>query len=69
MAVSKGVSRAGFDVDIIGMVQFHLNYFTWKSNLNSEEYVGVYVTASHNPAEYNGIGFNTLMELALLKET
>ena len=34
------------------------NYFTWKSNLNSEEYVaGVYITASHNPAEYNGIRF------------
>ena len=59
MAVSKGVSRAGFDVDIIGMVPIPVaNYFTWKSNLNSEEYVaGVYITASHNPAEYNGIRF------------
>mgnify|MGYP003314730038 CR=1 FL=1 len=38
MAVSKGVSRAGFDVDIIGMVPIPVaNYFTWKSNLNSEE--------------------------------
>ena len=59
MAVSKGVSRAGFDVDIIGMVPIPVaNYFTWKSNLTSEEYVaGVYITASHNPAEYNGIRF------------
>ena len=52
MAVSKGASRAGFDVDIIGMVPIPVaNYFTWKSNLDSEEYVaGVYITASHNPA-------------------
>ncbi|MDG1545312.1 MAG: hypothetical protein BEU00_02345 [Marine Group III euryarchaeote CG-Epi3] len=59
MAVSKGVSKAGFDVDIIGMVPIPVaNYFTWKSNLKSEEYVaGVYITASHNPAEYNGIRF------------
>ena len=59
LAVSKGVSRAGFDVDIVGMVPIPVaNYFTWKSNLNSEEYVaGVYITASHNPAEYNGIRF------------
>ncbi len=59
LAVSKGVSRAGFDVDVVGMVPIPVaNYFTWKSNLNSEEYVaGVYITASHNPAEYNGIRF------------
>ena len=59
LAVSKGVSRAGFDVDIIGMVPIPVaNYFTWKSNLNSDEYIaGVYITASHNPAEYNGIRF------------
>ena len=66
LAVSKGVSRAGFDVDIIGMVPIPVaNYFTWKSNLNSEEYVaGVYITASHNPSDYNGfkaaIGKNVL---------
>ena len=59
LAVSKGVSRAGFDVDMIGMVPIPVaNYFTWKSNLDSEEYIaGVYITASHNPAEYNGIRF------------
>ena len=59
LAVSRGVSRAGFDVDIIGMVPIPVaNYFTWKSNLDSHEYIaGVYITASHNPAEYNGIRF------------
>ena len=58
-AVSAGISKAGFDVDIIGMVPIPVaNYFTWKSNLKSEEYIaGVYITASHNPAEYNGIRF------------
>ena len=59
MAVSKGISKAGFNVDIIGMVPIPVaNYFTWKSNLDSKEYIaGVYITASHNPAEYNGIRF------------
>ena len=59
MAVSRGVSKAGFGVDVIGMVPIPVaNYFTWKSNLNSENYIaGVYITASHNPAEYNGIRF------------
>ena len=58
-AVSAGITKAGFDVDIIGMVPIPVaNYFTWKSNLESEEYIaGVYITASHNPAEYNGIRF------------
>ena len=58
-AVSAGITKAGFDVDIIGMLPIPIaNYFTWKSNLESEKYIaGVYITASHNPAEYNGIRF------------
>ena len=38
MAVSKGVSKAGFNVDIIGMVPIPVaNFCTRKSNLDSEE--------------------------------
>jgi len=58
-AVSRGISKAGFDVDVIGMVPIPVaNFVTWKANSSSEPYLaGVYITASHNPAEYNGIRF------------
>ena len=58
-AVSVGISKAGFDVDVIGMVPIPVaNFTTWKANSTSEPYLaGVYITASHNPAEYNGIRF------------
>ncbi len=58
-AVSTGISRAGFDVDVIGMVPIPVaNYCTWKASLGDDPYLaGVYITASHNPAEYNGIRF------------
>ena len=58
-AVSKGISSAGFDVDIIGMVPIPVaNFCTWKASLGNNPYLaGVYITASHNPAEYNGIRF------------
>ena len=58
-AVATGISKAGFDVDVIGMVPIPVaNFTTWKANSTSSPYLaGVYVTASHNPAEYNGIRF------------
>jgi phosphomannomutase len=58
-AVATGISRAGFDVDVIGMVPIPIaNFVTWKANSTSNPYLaGVYITASHNPAEYNGIRF------------
>ena len=58
-AVSEGISRAGFDVDVIGTVPIPVaNYCTWKASLGDDPYLaGVYITASHNPAEYNGIRF------------
>ena len=58
-AVSRGISRAGFDVDVIGMVPIPVaNFCTWKASLGDKPYLaGVYITASHNPAEYNGIRF------------
>ena len=58
-AVATGISKAGFDVDVIGMLPIPVaNYFTWKASSGSNPYLGgVYITASHNPAEYNGIRF------------
>ena len=58
-AVATGISKAGFDVDVIGMVPIPVaNFTTWKANATSSPYLaGVYITASHNPAEYNGIRF------------
>jgi phosphomannomutase len=58
-AVAAGLSKAGFDVDVIGMVPIPVaNFTTWKANSTSSPYLaGVYITASHNPAEYNGIRF------------
>ena len=58
-AVAAGLSKAGFDVDVIGMVPIPVaNFTTWKANATSNPYLaGVYITASHNPAEYNGIRF------------
>jgi len=58
-AVATGISKAGFNVDIIGMVPIPIaNFVTWKAKSTSNPYLaGVYITASHNPAEYNGIRF------------
>ena len=58
-AVSIGISKAGFGVDVIGMVPIPVaNFTTWKASSSPTPYIaGVYITASHNPAEYNGIRF------------
>ena len=47
-AVSKGISRAGFDVDVIGMVPIPIaNFWTWSSGKTKNPYLaGVYITAT-----------------------
>ncbi len=50
-AVAKGLSDCGIDVVDIGMVLVGTFYF---AQYHLEAKGGVYVTASHNPSEYNG---------------
>ncbi len=53
-ALVAGITSTGVDVEIIGLVPIPIaNYWTWKNDFSA----GVYITASHNPAEYNGIRF------------
>ena len=51
-ALAKGVTDAGADVVDIGMVGTELVYFA-TSHLDADG--GIMITASHNPAEYNGL--------------
>ncbi len=51
-ALAKGVNDAGADVIDIGMVGTELVYFA-TSHLQADG--GIMITASHNPAEYNGL--------------
>ena len=54
MAVASGLASTGFDIEMIGLVPIPIaNYWTWKNDFCG----GIYITASHNPAEYNGIRF------------
>ena len=51
-ALCRGLLRSGVDVTDIGMVGTEEVYYaTFSLNLDG----GVMVTASHNPAKYNGI--------------
>jgi len=53
-ALVSGITSTGVDVEVIGLLPIPTaNYWTWKNELDA----GVYITASHNPAEYNGIRF------------
>ena len=53
-AVASGLASTGYNVEMIGLVPIPVaNYWTWKNDFCG----GVYITASHNPAEYNGIRF------------
>jgi phosphomannomutase/phosphomannomutase/phosphoglucomutase len=53
-AVSRGLSEAGVDVLDIGLCGTEMVYFA-TSFLNASG--GIMVTASHNPADYNGLKF------------
>ena len=53
-AVTAGLRSGGCDVVSVGMVPIPVaNWWTWHGDFAG----GVYITASHNPAEYNGIRF------------
>ena len=54
-ALIDGLTSAGFDVIDIGLVTTPMNYFAVGS---LEAAGGVQVTASHNPAPYNGLKFS-----------
>jgi len=52
---TRGMLECGLDVIDVGIVATPVLYFSiWKLNTNG----GVVITASHNPAEYNGIKMN-----------
>lgn len=52
--LTASLASAGIDIDRIGEVPIPTaNFVTWKGDYTG----GVYITASHNPAEYNGIRF------------
>ncbi len=51
-AMAAGLASTGVDVVSIGLVPIPVaNFYTWRHDFDG----GVYITASHNPAEYNGI--------------
>ena len=53
-AVIAGLRSGGCGVESVGMVPIPVaNWWTWRGDFAG----GVYITASHNPAEYNGIRF------------
>src|SRR5688500_967312 len=54
-ALVRGLTTAGLDVIDIGMVTTPMNYFAI-GHLKAAG--GVQVTASHNPAKYNGLKFS-----------
>ena len=54
-ALTEGLLAAGFDVIDVGLVTTPMNYFAVGSLKAAG---GVQVTASHNPAQYNGMKFS-----------
>ena len=53
-AVSAGLSSSGIDVESFGLLPIPTaNFATWQGGAAA----GVYITASHNPAKYNGLRF------------
>jgi len=55
-AAAEGLAQSGIDVTIVGLVPTPAVYFAL-TQLGAD--AGVIVTASHNPAEYNGFKFFT----------
>jgi phosphomannomutase len=53
-AVAAGLVSSGVQVESFGLLPIPTaNFATWQGGFNE----GVYITASHNPAKYNGIRF------------
>ena len=53
-AVAGGLSAGGTDVETFGLLPIPTaNFATWQGSYSA----GVYITASHNPAKYNGVRF------------
>lgn len=53
-AMAAGLSAAGIDVESFGLLPIPTaNFATWQGSYSA----GVYITASHNPAQYNGVRF------------
>ncbi|MDP6155450.1 MAG: phosphoglucosamine mutase [Candidatus Thermoplasmatota archaeon] len=53
-ALISGIVSTGVHVVSLGLLPIPTaNYWTWKNDFTA----GVYITASHNPAQYNGIRF------------
>lgn len=53
-ALIKGLTAAGADVTAVGMVSTPMLYF---ATARCKAEAGVQITASHNPAQYNGLKF------------
>lgn len=65
-AFARGVTEAGADVTYIGMVSTDALYFAvGKYGFDG----GVMITASHNPAQYNGMKFTRELAKAMSLET
>jgi phosphomannomutase / phosphoglucomutase len=55
-AFIKGVQSTGCDIESYGIIPISvLSFITWVESLDA----GSYISASHNPPEYNGIRFRT----------
>jgi phosphomannomutase/phosphoglucomutase len=53
-AMAAGLAASGVQVEAFGLLPIPTaNFATWQSGAKA----GVYVTASHNPAQYNGVRF------------
>ena len=52
-ALIDGITGRGMDVDLVGEISTDMLYYV----SGAEDVAGVVVTASHNPAEYNGLKF------------
>ncbi len=65
-ALLKGITEAGADVVDIGIVPSSVTYFTVASQKLD---AGMYISASHNPPEYNGIKIVKQKGIQLSKDT
>jgi phosphomannomutase len=57
-ALIDGLTAGGLDVEDIGLATTPMNYFAVGAHATSGAIGAIQVTASHNPAEYNGFKFS-----------